>query len=327
MTIRPVVLPIILLLTSAAALAVPEAPGPATVYIARSAKILYPPGIAAPKALYPQGRVDYDVVAKLVDTAVEAVTGKGNEEGWRDLFKASDRVGIMIDAGEYPVQTATVETVVDRLINNGINPRNIVVFSGDERDLFNAGFNISRDDKTVRVLGTESEGYRGGFSRLVSDYCDALINIATLEVNPDLGFNGCVTNTLACVPTVQRVALCSHPDQIASVAAMAAVRQKVRLNLLEAYLPLLDTIRKGKEKEKITWQYGGLIAGTDPVAVDAVGRQVLEHCRQASKGQPWPLPQATDYLAPAETNYRLGTSNRQQITVKVEGYTQDSFVE
>lgn len=325
---RPLLpLMIVLVTATVAGFAAPASPGAATVYVARAPRILAPQGISAPKLLYPEGRVDYDVVAKLVDTAVGALTGAEKEEGWQKLFAGTDRVGIMIGAGDYPVQTATVETVVDRLINAGISPRNIIVFSGDERDLFVAGYNISRDDKTVRVLGTESEGFRGGFSRIVSDYCDALINISALEVDSELGFGGCVANALTCVPTVQRVELRGHPELIGSVPAMPVFRQKLRLNLLEAYLPLLDTIEQGKVKEKITWQYGGLIAGTDPVAVDLVGRQILQGCRQASKGQPWPLPEATDYLQPAQGKYRLGTADRKQITVKVEGYTQDAFVD
>lgn len=310
-----------------AAFAIPDPPGPATVHVLRSPTILIPQGISAPRVLYPQGRVDYDVVEKLVDAAVAAVTGKPAVVAWGELFESNDRVGILIDTNGYAVQTATVETVVDRLINTGISPGNIIVFSGDEGDLFMAGFNINRDEKSVRVLGTESEGFRGGFSRIVSDYCDAIINIAALEVDPEIGFTGCVANALACVPTVRRVELRGNADRIGSVAAMPVFRQRLRLNLLEAYLPLLDTVGQGKEKQKITWQYGGLIAGTDPVAVDVVGRQILEGCRQTSKGQPWPLPQATDYLQPAQLKYRLGMSARQQITVKVEGHTQDAFTD
>jgi Domain of unknown function (DUF362) len=217
---------------------------------------------------------------------------------------------------------ATVETVIDRLVSAGLNPANIVVFGADEADMFNAGFNINHDGHTVRVLGSESEGFRGGISRIVSDYCDALINIATLRVDPELGFSGCVANTLVCVPMVQRVALRQDPRQVGSVAALPVVRQKLRLNLLEAYLPLLDQVGE----TKVTCQYRGLLAGADAVAVDEIGRQVLQAARNEAKGYPWPLPQAADYLQAAQDRYRVGQADPKAITVKLVGPQQGSYL-
>lgn len=313
---------VLLIVAATMAFAMPDPPGPATVCIARADHILVPQGLSAPKVLYPQGRVDYDVVEKLVDGVMECLTGKEKTDAWRALFPAVDRVGIMVEAGRYPVQLATVETVIDRLVNAGVNPANIVVFSGDERDLFIAGFSVNRDPQSVRVMGTEAEGFRGGVSRIAIDYCDALINVGTLQVDAELGFIGCVANALACVPNPQRIQLRTTPALLGSVAARPVVRQKLRLNLLEAYLPLLDT----DGKEKVTWQYGGLLAGTDPVAVDVLGRQILQGCRNASKGVAWPLPEAVDYLAPAQERYRLGQADPKQITVKLQGNETDAFL-
>jgi hypothetical protein len=310
---------LVILATASAVFAMPDEPGPATVCVARGEKILVPQGISAPKLLYPQGRVDFDVVEKLVDAAVANVTGLEKTEGWRALFKGSDRVGIMVEAGRYPVQLATVETVIDRLVNSGVDPSNIVVFGADERDLFMAGFNISRDEKSVRVLGAQSEGFRGGISRIVTDYCDAIINIGTLQLDPDIGFGGCLSNTLTCVPATRRMELRRQPTQLASVATNPALRQKTRLVLLEAYLPLLAM----QDLNKTTWQYGGLLAGTDPVAVDVVGQQILHGCFASAKITP---PQPAEYLRPAQARYRVGQSDPQQITVKVLGWTPEAYV-
>ena len=197
-----------------------------------------------------------------------------------------------------------------------------MVFASDEADLFNAGFTVSHDDRSVRVIGTDAEGFRGGVSRVVSDYCDALISIATLRADPETGFAGCVANALCCVPNVQRVALRRTPEQLGEPAGLPAVRQKLKLNLLEAYLPLLDT----QGANKITWQYKGLLAGVDPVAVDTVGRGILRACRDAQRGQPWPLASDGDYLQVAQERYRLGQSDRTQIAVKLLGYEKDSYL-
>lgn len=117
-----------------AAPAMPDPPGPATVYVARAERILVPQGLSAPRLLYPLGRVDYDVVERLVDSAAAAVAGTSDGSAWRRLFSATSRIGIMVDAGRYPVQLATVETVIDRLVNSGVPPSAIVVFASDEAD-------------------------------------------------------------------------------------------------------------------------------------------------------------------------------------------------
>ena len=317
--------PILLLCCAVAAAlgwAKPDPPGPATVHVVRSANILVPQGIFAPHILYPEGRVDFDVVERLVDRAMMELTGQPADVAWQEFFSPNDTVGLMIETARYPVQAATVEVIIDRLVGIGVSPAKIIVFSGDERDLFAAGYNINRGPAGVRVLGTESEGFRGGMSRIVTDYCDAIINLGTLRTDPELGMAGCVANALASVPNVKRVALRQDPATVAEVAAHPALRGKVRLNLLEAYLPLLEMVGQART----TWQYKGLLAGTDPVAVDTVGLQILQGCRRAHKGADWPLPAAPDYLQAAQESYRLGQSRAASITAKLWGPDEDSFL-
>jgi hypothetical protein len=308
--------------------AAPDSTGAATVCVARNETILVPQGIFAPKLLYPQGRVDFDVVEQLLDRSMLSLTGKPPAQAWQQFCVPSGTVGIMVEAGRYPVQVATVEILVDRLVNAGIPPSNIIVFSGDERDLFAAGFNINHDPAGVRVLGAESEGFRGGISRIVSDYCDTLISVGSLQVDPDLGMAGCLASTLAAVPNAQRLALRRDPLALPSVAAHPALRHKIRLNVLEAYVPLVDFV--GEQKTAV--QYRGLLVGTDMVAVDAVGRKVLQGCRnkqggrEGAPGGDWPLPSAPDYLAAARDVYHLGQSDPKDITVRLIGYAEDAFV-
>ncbi len=315
-------LPIACLLIGAVAGANPDPPGPATVHIVRSNTILVPQGIFAPRLLYPEGRVDFDVVERLVDRAMANLTGKPADAAWQHFFSPNDTVGLMIETSRYPVQAATVEVIIDRLVGMGVPPDKIIVFGGDERDLFAAGFSVSRDPTGVRVLGAESEGFRGGMSRIVTDYCDGIINLGALRTDPELGMAGCVANTLACVPTVKRVALRQNPATLPEVAAHPALRRKIRVNLLEAYLPLLDVAATART----TWQYKGLLAGTDIVAVDTIGLKILQGCRHAQKGEHWPLPAPPDYLQAAQEHYRLGQAQEALITTELTGNEEGNFL-
>jgi len=312
----------LLLAVGAAVWAHPDPPGPATVHVVRAESILVPQGIFAPRVLYPEGRVDFDVIEKLVDQGMQSLLGRSDATAWQGFFAPNDRIGIMIDAGKYPVQAATVDTVIDRLVGAGVLPSRIVVFSGDERDLFNAGFNINRDTTGVRVLGAESEGYRGGVSRIALEYCDVIINIATLRTDPDLGMAGCVANMLAAVPNVTRVAARRQPELLPAAVAHPVLRAKVKLHLLEAYLPLLEM----QGQTRVTWPYRGLLMGTDPVALDVIGRKILQGCRNAYKQAPWPLPERVDYLPIAQAQCRLGQAEEKMITVQLTGDEKDSYL-
>jgi len=133
---------------------------------------------------------------------------------------------------------------------------------------------------------------------------------------------GCVANTLACVPTVKRVALRQNPATLPEVAAHPALRRKIRVNLLEAYLPLLDVAATART----TWQYKGLLAGTDIVAVDTIGLKILQGCRHAQKGEHWPLPAPPDYLQAAQEHYRLGQAQEALITTELTGNEEGNFL-
>lgn len=307
----------------AASWAQPQSPGPAVVYVVRSDTIFVPQGLLAPRILFPEGRLDFKVIERLVDQAMTNLTGKPPEQAWQQFCRSTDKIVIIADVARYPVQVGTIEVIVDRLLNIGLSPSQIIVLGGDERDLFRAGFNINRDPATVRVLGAESEGYRDGLSRIVSQYGDVLINVASLKADPELGFAGCLANMLSAVPFVKRIELRKNPEQLPQIAAQPLVRRKLKLNLLEAYVPLLEMA----EKSRITYPYKGLLASTDIVAVDVVGKRILEGCRNAYAHKEWPLPAAPDYLQSACQKYRLGQADAAQITVRLIGNTEQSFLE
>jgi len=300
----------------------PDPPGPARVCVARADHILIPAGILSPKALFPKGRVDMRVVEKLVDSAVQCLTGEENSAGWLKLFSPAERIGIMVDVGATSVQVATVEVIINRLVSAGVPPRSICVFGGDEHDLFTAGFSVSHDASGVRAYGTESEGYRGGISRVVTDYCDTIINVATLRADGELGMAGCVANALVAVPVVERHRLRARPDLVPSVASHPALRLKQKLSFLEAYVPLLDAA----DPNQPTNQYRGLIVSQDPVAADAVGQLILQRSRDAVKGAAWPLDPPVTYLQSAGNNYRLGQASMDQITVDLVGATEGALL-
>ncbi len=307
------------------ALADPERPpGPATVAVAR-ADHLYRPGLGVGQsAFYPGGRIDYRVIEQLIDRGVAALSGQSAQEFWSRMFVPTQRVGLMIDVQNPPVPIVLVEAIIARLIGAGLRPENILIFAGDERDLFAAGFSLRQYRPGVKCYGAESMGYRGGISRIVLDMCDSIINVACLRPDSQIGMTGAVGNHLACVPHTRRVNLLSHPQQVASVAAEPIIRRRTRLHFLAALHPYYAVPTPDNPEPR--WEYRGLLVSTDPVAADVIGKLILEAKRREAAGQPWPLEPAPAYLQAAYEDYYLGQCNPELITVALSGPQEDSLL-
>jgi hypothetical protein len=102
------------------------------------------------------------------------------------------------------------------------------------------------------------------------------------------------------------------------------VKGKTKLVLVDALRPLCD---KGPQPDpRYMWDYKGLIAGTDPVAVEAVCLKIITQKRQALRGEPWPLSPPPLCLAAADEVYRLGTSRLDEITIDAKGWTAEMLV-
>ena len=68
------------------------------------------------------------------------------------------------------------------------------------------------------------------------------------------------------------------------------------------------------------WPYKGLIAGTDPVAVEAVCMKIIDEKRTELAGEPWPLSPPPLCIEAADTKYGLGTSKWEEIVIDKFGW-------
>ncbi len=102
------------------------------------------------------------------------------------------------------------------------------------------------------------------------------------------------------------------------------VKGKTRLILVDALRPLCD---KGPQPDpRFMWDYKGLIAGTDPVAVETVGLQIIMAKRKALRGEDWPLSPPPLSVAAADEKFGLGTSRMGEIRVERSGWTAEVLV-
>lgn len=288
------------------------------VCMARAETILLPDSVFAPSWVYPEGKIDYSAVERLLDQAMMALTGESAVRGaWSQLFRPNDRVGIQLDVGALPVHQALLEAVMRRLARAGVSTSNIIVYAGEESALFNAGYALRRGGDGVQVMGTDAEGFRGGLSRIVLDYCTAIINLARLRVDPQVGMCGVLANSLAAVPHVERARLQRSPQDLAAAAARATLRRNTKLCILDALRP--GHMAGEEDGSPETWLYRGVLVSYDPVALDAVGRSILLDKFRETNQDVSELQPPVAYLKPASERYRLGQHDLAKIEVVTTG--------
>jgi len=99
------------------------------------------------------------------------------------------------------------------------------------------------------------------------------------------------------------------------------VKGKTKLILVDALYPLCD---KGPQADpRYKWPYSGLIAGTDPVAVETVCLRIIEEKRRALRGEPWPLSPPPICIEADDKVYSLGTSRMEEIKIAHFGWKKD----
>jgi len=284
----------------------------ARVCVARAENIFMPDSLLAPPFIYPEGKLDYKVIEKLLDDAMVALSQAPNARAaWCSRFSPTDRVGIQLDVGALPVHKTLLEAVTLRLLACGVEPGNIIVYSGEETSLFRAGFDLSGAPGRVRVMGADAEGYRKGISRIVLDHCSAIINLARLRSDPRLGMFGVLANYVQSIPYEERERLLRTPEQLPSAAALAPLKTKTRLHLMDALRPGLGP---GERPETTTtWVYGGVMVSDDPVALDTIGHAVLLEKLREADASLTDLSPPVVYLEPAQNRYRLGVADPQNI--------------
>jgi len=77
---------------------------------------------------------------------------------------------------------------------------------------------------------------------------------------------------------------------------------------------------------RYVWPYKGLLMGTDPVAVDAVGAHLLQVKRIAFFGEDRTLDVPPVHIAVADKKYHIGVSDLKRIQLVKLGWMEDVLI-
>ncbi len=235
--------------------------------------------------------VDDAILRGMVAAAVMRVTGAPTaRDAWRSLVRPDDVVGLVATSHLNPTHDEVVAAVRAAVEDAGVAP------------------------DRIRLA-------QGGPAK--AEACTALISLPALKAHWLTGIGTVLKNYI----TFSGHASHYHDennDRLGEIWLLPHVKGKTRLVLVDALRPLCD---KGPQPDpRYMWEYKGLIAGTDPVAVEAVSLRILTAKREALRGEPWPLSPPPLCVAAADARYGLGTEHLDEIAIERVGWTEEALV-
>ena len=269
-----------------------------------------------------RARLD-DLLGAAVARAAAAATPVA---AMKRLFRPADVVGLKVNAlaggGPAPAP-ALVGRLCDWLQEAGVPARNIVVFDRTDRELTGAGFTINRGPAGVRCFGTNQEydwtprewGPGGScFAKILVDDITALINVGALKDHDLAGVSVGLKNWYGVIHNPNK-----HHDEgcqpfIPHLAAYPLIGDRLRLTVIDG---IRAQCHGGPARNpRWIWPWQGVIASTDPVAVDAVGWAMIE-ARRREVGLPSLAESKREprYIAAAES-IGLGVADMKKIAIE-----------
>jgi hypothetical protein len=247
--------------------------------------------------LGPQDRVQEEILRSMLDEAVKNLLGaNGPLEAWQKLFKSSDVVGIKSNAwARMPTPKELEAAIKRRLLDVGVTEKNIGI---DDRGVLNNPIFLNSS---------------------------ALVNARPLRTHHWSGVGTCLKNYIQFVPDPP-----SYHDEgcspLGKIWTYPVVKGKTRLNILSCLTPQFFGRGANFFDRRYVWPYKGLIVGTDPVAVDAVGAHLLQKKRIGFFGEDRALDVPPVHIMVADKKYHLGVSDLSRIQLIKLGWMEEVLI-
>ncbi len=243
------------------------------------------------------GKVRREILQTMLDEAVTSLLGaKDAAEAWQQLIKSSDIVGIKSNSWHrLPTPKELEAAIKRRVLDVGVAEKNVDI-----------------DD-------------RGVLQNQVFLKATALINVRPLRTHHWSGVGTCLKNYIMFVPDPS-----SYHDQgcspLGKIWTYPIVKGKTRLNILSALTPQFYGRGASFFDTRYVWPYNGLILGTDPVAVDAIGAHLLQAKRIAFFGEDRTLDVPPIHIVVADKTYRVGVSDLNRIQLTKLGWADELLI-
>ena len=235
-------------------------------------------------------KIDAAVVRNMVHAAVCRLAGKQKpEEAWPVYIKKDDVVGIKVSS-KFGVGAATHPEVTAAIVEGcrmaGVPDDKIIVWDFEDKHLEISGYTINRGPG-VKYRGVNADGWedqptaihtcQGRLAKILTREITALINAPILKSHPIAGFTNCLKNHYGSFHNPGEAHGAGCDPFMAHLNNLPVIREKSRLMISDVLLPVAD--RGPQPAPQFVWEYKGILASTDPVAIDAVALKILDEQR------------------------------------------------
>ena len=249
------------------------------------------------EALGDEDKIKGEIVQMMLDEAVRTLLGTNEPlEAWKKLVKSSDVVGIKSNAwNRLPTPKELEAAIKRRLLDAGVPEKNMDIAD------------------------------RGVLDNPIFMNATALINVRPLRTHHWSGVGTCIKNYIQFVPNPSGY----HEEgcsPLGKIWTYPIVKGKTRLNILSVLTPQFYGRGANFFDRRYVWPYKGLIVGTDPVAVDAVGAHLLQTKRIAFFGEDRALDVPPIHIVAADKTYHLGVSDLSRIQLIKLGWMEEVLI-
>jgi hypothetical protein len=236
-------------------------------------------------------KLDKKVLEAMVEQLMTGLTGENEmNKSWSRLFSPKDVIGLVPTSVMNPTHNELLEIITDSLLAAGLPAANIKLAQGRSVDL---------------------------------DSITALISLPGLKAHWLTGIGTVLKNYILYSGSPRNYHY-EDSTKLGEIWQLPKVKGKTRLIIVDALRPVCD---KGPQFDpRYRWNYKGLLAGTDPVALDAVGLKIIQAKRDQLRGEPWPISPPPICLEAADKVYKLGNSRLENIEIRTIGWRQDMLL-
>lgn len=204
--------------------------------------------LARDAASISNGQPNPDRVGALLDRLLQEHFNAADPVGiLRQYFSPKDRVGIKVNClsgRRMSTHVELVDAIVQRLMQAGVPPQNILIWDRLNNDLRQGGFKLRAWGEPVACAGCDVLGYDSEltihrsigsfFARPVSELCTALINVPVLKDHGIVGVTLGMKNFFGAIHNPNKY----HPDHgdpyVADLYSHPNIGGKVRLTIVDA---------------------------------------------------------------------------------------------
>lgn len=255
---------------------------------------------------------------------------------WQNNFGKKETIGLKVNTlGLNSIAGTTLtnhfdaftKSIVESCKKADIPEENFIVWDRSEEELKSAGYTIQKEKGKTRVLGcVETRRGDGGFgyteeeypvgdkktrlTKIFTEMCDSIINIPLIKDHGTAGFTGALKNHYGTIDNAREFHSnnCTSPG-IPEVNIIPIIRKKQKLIITNA----LSCVFNGGPRwdRKFMWNYGGILIGTDPVAIDTIMFNIINEKRKSEGLSPISENVAKHIRLSSELG--LGTNNMNEI--------------